>query len=106
MRLLRIGLVVLLALVPLIAQEPTMPKGSVDEPPTLSDTERLHLQVTLQNFEIARLRLQLMQHGYEQSQAETQDALRRLEVPGWRLDLQKFVYVKVGPAAPAGETSK
>lgn len=78
-----------------------------DEPPILTQVQRLQLEKAILVFQNTQLRLQLAQDDHTRSRLELQDVFKGLPTKeGWQFDLQKFAYVKVEPAAPAGAAPK
>lgn len=75
------------------------------EAPTLTEVQQLKLRASLQTVEIAQLRLQLAQQDFDRARLDTQELLRTLQQPGYRLDLNKLTYVPV-PVEPQGGTPK
>lgn len=66
-----------------------------DEPPALTEVQRLQVEKAILVYQNTQLRLQLAQDDHTRSQLQLQDVLKGLpQKDGWAFDVNKFVYVK------------
>ena len=72
----------------------------VKAPPALSEVQRLQLQNLSQQLEIAQLKAQAAQRGFDRAREDIARLVLTLQVPGYSLDLQTLSYV----AKPEKET--
>jgi hypothetical protein len=68
--------------------------------PSLTEVQKLQVQLALSRLEAAQMRLQLASDEFQRARLEAQDMLASLDKPGWRLNIQKFEYeVKPEPGS-------
>lgn len=72
------------------------------EAPALSDLQRLQMLTLVQRMQIAELKAQAAQRDWDQARAELIALGRRLEVPGYELDVMTQTYRPV----PRSDTGK
>lgn len=82
------ALLFIFSVVSLGAQEATQTKA-----PTLSEVQKLRLQLSIKETENAFLRLQAAQETFSSSRAALEAMLKSLEQPGWVLNPDKLEYV-------------
>jgi hypothetical protein len=67
-------------------------------PPTLTDVQRLQVQVLVQRLEIAQLKARAIEQEFETVKARLLEVSKALEVPGYELNLNTLTYApKAGP---------
>jgi len=80
------------AQVPPFIQTGTVPADQL-KPPTLSETNTLKLRASIQQVEIAQLKMQLVQQEFTRAREAAQTLIQSLQVEGYTLDLDRMVYV-------------
>jgi hypothetical protein len=68
--------------------------------PTLTELQKLQLQVLTQRIEIAQLRAQAVEREFADARTEFAAKYASLKVDGYRLDLQSLTYVPDESASP------
>lgn len=94
-----VGLTLALAVATLQVQAQDAP----GQAPVLTDLQRLQVTTVLQAIELAQLRAQLAQKDFDAARQQLAELARRLERPGWELDLQAMTY---RPAKQSREASE
>jgi hypothetical protein len=73
--------------------------------PTLTEVERLRIQVALQRFQIAQLRLEGVQREWEEARQALLARLKEVEREGYELDLETLTY-RPKPKPPESKSEK
>lgn len=71
--------------------------GAQEAPPSLSEMERLKIQVNVQRLEIAQLKAQAAQAEFDKAREDFNRLVLSLQKDGYTLDLEKFIYTKKEP---------
>ena len=84
---------VVLLVAPLVAQEEGLR-------PTLTEMERLRLQLRVKEAEAAQYKLFIVNQEFKQTQAALQEEIVSLKKPGWIVDPERLIYVPAPPNTP------
>ena len=95
---LTLALVAVLLLVTAGTAQTPAPSTPAAKPPELSEVQRLKIQTLAQRIELAQLRYQMAQKDFDAAREELQTMVKGLQVDGYTLDLQNFIYTKNPPA--------
>lgn len=70
------------------------PAPQPQQPPALTEVQKLQIQNLTQRLEIAQLRMQAAQADFDKAREEIGVLVKSLHVAGWDLNLQTMTYQK------------